>query len=63
MPTDSNPCPKSEMIKRITTNVSLQPPYEAATINIAEMTEAKEKIEVINYVSFITLPRRTYIAQ
>lgn len=41
MPTESNPCPKSEIIRRITTNVSLQPLYEAATINIAEMIEAK----------------------
>lgn len=42
MPTESNPCPKSEMIKRVTTNDSLQPPYEAATINIAEMIEAEK---------------------
>ena len=41
MPTESKPCPKSEMIRRITTKVSLHPPYEAATINTADMIEAK----------------------
>lgn len=52
MPTESNPCPRSEIIRRVTTNVSSQPPYEAATMNTADMIEAGNgwKNEIVTFL-------------